>query len=82
MIDIGDSGAMTHGEFTHGEAPRRMYPNHPAVAFYLEPLQSGLTGELRPESYVLLELGKGSLLQIVKRAAVPIVKSLLRPTTP
>jgi hypothetical protein len=55
-----------------------MYPNHPAVAFYLELLQSCSTGELRPESYVLLQPGKGGLLQIVKRAAVPILQSLLR----
>jgi len=72
---------MTQGEFTHVEAPRTMYPNHPAVAFYLELLQSCLTGELRPESYVALQPGKGKdgLLQIVKRAAVPILQSLLRP---
>src|SRR6476659_4650657 len=71
---------MTQGEFTHVEAPRTMYPNHPAVAFYLELLQSCLTGELRPESYVLLQpgVGKDGLLQTVKRAAVPILQSLLR----
>jgi hypothetical protein len=63
---------------TCGEAPRTMYPNHPAVAFYLELLESCLTGELRPESYVLLQPGKGGSLQIVKRAAVPILQSLLR----
>jgi hypothetical protein len=56
-----------------------MYPNHPPVAFYLELLQSCLTGELRPESYVLVQSGKGGLLQTVKRAAIPILQSLLRP---
>ena len=66
---------------TFVEAPRTMYPNHPAVAFYLELLQSCLTGELRPETYVLLQpgMGKDGLLQTVKRAAVPILQSLLRP---
>ena len=70
---------MTQSEFTHGEALRTMYPNHPAVASYLELLQSCLTGELRPESFVLLQLDKGGLLQTMKRAAVPILQSLLRP---
>jgi O-methyltransferase len=56
-----------------------MYPNHPAVAFYLELLQSCLTGELRPESFVRLYPGKGGLLQTVKKAAVLLLQSLLRP---
>ena len=73
---------MTQGEFTHGEAPRTMYPNHPAVASYLELLQSCLTGELRPESYVPLHPGKGGLLQTVKRAAVPPPPEFATTTTP
>jgi O-methyltransferase len=58
-----------------------MYPNHPAVAVYLELLQSCLTGELRPESFVLfqLDLDKGGLLQPVKRDAVRVLQRLLRP---
>jgi O-methyltransferase len=70
---------MTQGELTHGEAPRTMCPNHPAVAFYLELLQSCLTDELRPESFVRLHPGKGGLLHTVKRASVLLLQSLLRP---
>lgn len=72
---------MTQDESIHGESPRTMYPNHPAVASYLELLQSCLTGELRPESYAPLQpgMGKIGLFQTVKRAAVPILRGLLRP---
>jgi O-methyltransferase len=70
---------MTQGEFTDAEAAKTMYPNHPAVAFYLELLQSCLTGELLPENFFRLHPGKGGLLQTVKRASVLFLQSLLRP---
>ena len=69
---------MTQGELTHGEAPD-MYPNHPAVGLYLQLLQSCLTGELDPESFIRLHPGKGGLLQTMKRASVLLLQSLLRP---
>ena len=68
---------MTQGELAHGETPGTMYPNHPA--YYLELLQSCLTGELHPESFVPLHPGKGGLLETVKGTGVHILHSLLRP---
>jgi hypothetical protein len=62
-----------------GRLQERCIPIILQFAFYLELLQGCLTGELCPESYVLLQPGKGGLLQIVKRAAVPMLQSLLRP---
>ena len=70
---------MIQGGFTHGEAPSTMFANHPAVALYLELLQSCLTGDIHPESFVQLYPARGGLLETVKRAPVPLLQSLLRP---
>jgi O-methyltransferase len=55
-----------------------MTPDHPAVALYLELLENCLTDTIRPERYVPIQPGTGSLSQRMKSGALRTLQGLLR----
>jgi len=56
-----------------------MHPDHPAVALYLDLLESCLTDSLRPNSFVELVPDRGGLTRRLKWAALRTVQGLLQP---